>query len=282
MCLTDPLTGRSAHHCLRSAGPRRTRSLARTCGRWSQCLAPSEPLCSPLGPSTTIAVTRRPHPAPHLTDQHGLLCGRWLTRTDSLRGRRPGKPPVSPRPEATGLIEVAVVRLSLTSSALRVRRRNGHRTATREVPEPRPASRRHRPRRNRLPSPRTPSHLDSADRPRRYPSASVDWRRPRYVQARPPHPSCRRIRTRTDRNRRRPRADAYLDVLDRALADHVLSHAEVAALIEVARTWGLSGDRVHLLHQQYLAALRREVAAAGTPGQFADLEARLRELTQAL
>ncbi|SCF49162.1 hypothetical protein GA0070216_13228 [Micromonospora matsumotoense] len=45
------------------------------------------------------------------------------------------------------------------------------------------------------------------------------------------------------------RADAYLDVPDRALADHVLSHAEVAALVEVARTWGLSGGRVHLLHQ---------------------------------
>ncbi|QDY09536.1 DEAD/DEAH box helicase [Micromonospora sp. HM134] len=78
------------------------------------------------------------------------------------------------------------------------------------------------------------------------------------------------------------RGDAYLDVLDRALVDHVLSHAEVAALIEVARTWGLSDDRVHLLHQQYLAALRREMAAAGTPGQFADLEAQLRKLTQAL
>ncbi|MBO4161220.1 DEAD/DEAH box helicase [Micromonospora antibiotica] len=78
------------------------------------------------------------------------------------------------------------------------------------------------------------------------------------------------------------RADAYFDVLDRALADHVLSHAEVVALLEVARTWGLSSDRVHLLHQQYLAALLREVAGAGSPGQFADLEAQLRTLTHAL
>ncbi|PWU50156.1 hypothetical protein DLJ47_24615 [Micromonospora sp. S4605] len=78
------------------------------------------------------------------------------------------------------------------------------------------------------------------------------------------------------------RADAYLDVLDRALVDHVLSHAEVASLIEVAQTWGLSGDQVHLLHQEYLAALSEEVAAPGTPGEVADLAAQLRELSQAV
>jgi ATP-dependent Lhr-like helicase len=77
-------------------------------------------------------------------------------------------------------------------------------------------------------------------------------------------------------------ADAYLDVLDRALSDHVLSHAEVASLIDVARTWGLSGDRVRLLHQQYLAALADEVEAPGSPAESIYLAAQLRELTQVL
>ena len=202
MCLTDPLTddlltiayaaraldAPEAWHALRSmaAMPRPERASVLPAGTINHDRSHAPPTPRPAPDRSARPVMR---PLAQLGQTPFAVVDLETTGFASPRGDR--------------IIEVAVVRLSLTSSALRARRRNGHRTATREVPEPRPASRRHRLRRNRLPSPRTPSHLDSADRPRRYPGASVDWRRPRYVQARPPHQSCRRSRTRTERNRRR-------------------------------------------------------------------------------
>jgi len=65
------------------------------------------------------------------------------------------------------------------------------------------------------------------------------------------------------------RADAYLDVLDRALRDGVLTSEESADLIEIAQTWGLSRTTVQRLNTQYLAQLT--AAAPADPAISAQL-----------
>jgi len=51
------------------------------------------------------------------------------------------------------------------------------------------------------------------------------------------------------------RGDAYLDVLDRVLADGVLTDDEVATVREVAQAWGLSAARIDELHTYFLDEL---------------------------
>ncbi|UQU62663.1 hypothetical protein COUCH_26995 [Couchioplanes caeruleus] len=54
---------------------------------------------------------------------------------------------------------------------------------------------------------------------------------------------------------REPRADAYMDLLDRALLDRHISATEADALVETAETLGLARADVAHLHEQYLAQL---------------------------
>ncbi|WP_432829780.1 exonuclease domain-containing protein [Dactylosporangium sp. CA-092794] len=72
----------------------------------------------------------------------------------------------------------------------------------------------------------------------------------------------------------RPDADAYLDVLDRALLDRHVSATEADALIAVAAQLGLGRAEVVELHQHYLQALAAVAAADGvvTPDEQRDLE----------
>ncbi|GAA3164008.1 hypothetical protein GCM10010531_15210 [Blastococcus jejuensis] len=63
---------------------------------------------------------------------------------------------------------------------------------------------------------------------------------------------------------------AYLDVLSRALEDRRLNAAEMQALAETARTWGLSRQDVHRAHTNYLEALALTALADGV---VTDLEA---------
>nr|WP_300011106.1 DEAD/DEAH box helicase [Pseudonocardia sp.] len=61
------------------------------------------------------------------------------------------------------------------------------------------------------------------------------------------------------------RGDAYLDVLDRVLADGVLTDDDLATVREVAQTWGLSAARIDELHACFLDELGpadRDVLAA--------------------
>jgi DNA polymerase-3 subunit epsilon len=64
-------------------------------------------------------------------------------------------------------------------------------------------------------------------------------------------------------------ADAYLDILDRALLDRQLSETEARGLLEFAGTVGLSLAQVVDLHKQYLLAL---AAAALADGVVTDIE----------
>ena len=61
-----------------------------------------------------------------------------------------------------------------------------------------------------------------------------------------------------------PDADAYLDVLDRALLDRHISTAEADALVAVASDLGLGRAEVRSLHKDYLQALAAVAAADGT------------------
>jgi DNA polymerase-3 subunit epsilon len=72
----------------------------------------------------------------------------------------------------------------------------------------------------------------------------------------------------------RPGADAlrvapYLNVLDRAIEDRLLSSAEQEELAATAVTLGLSADRVRTLHSDYVATL---VALARRDGAVTDRE----------
>jgi len=62
----------------------------------------------------------------------------------------------------------------------------------------------------------------------------------------------------------RPDADAYLEILDRALLDRHISATEADALVGVADTLGLGRADVTALHEQYLQALAVVAAADGT------------------
>ncbi|WP_432977818.1 exonuclease domain-containing protein [Dactylosporangium sp. CA-233914] len=72
----------------------------------------------------------------------------------------------------------------------------------------------------------------------------------------------------------RPDADAYLEVLDRALLDRHVSAAEADALVAVAARLGLGRADVVELHQHYLQALAAFAAADGvvTADERSDLE----------
>jgi DNA polymerase-3 subunit epsilon len=54
---------------------------------------------------------------------------------------------------------------------------------------------------------------------------------------------------------REPRADAYLDLLDRALVDRHISASEADALVATAEDFGLARADVEYLHEQYLQSL---------------------------
>jgi len=64
----------------------------------------------------------------------------------------------------------------------------------------------------------------------------------------------------------RPNADAYLDVLDRALLDRHISVTEADALVSVAHRMGLGREELIELHQHYLQALATVAAADGAIG----------------
>lgn len=51
------------------------------------------------------------------------------------------------------------------------------------------------------------------------------------------------------------RGDAYLEVLDRALEDGMITDKEVTILREVASAWGLTSQRISELHTHYVDAL---------------------------
>jgi len=72
----------------------------------------------------------------------------------------------------------------------------------------------------------------------------------------------------------RPNADAYLDVLDRALLDRHISAVEANALVSVADRLGLAREDLEELHQRYLQALATVAALDGEIGdnERADLE----------
>lgn len=65
-------------------------------------------------------------------------------------------------------------------------------------------------------------------------------------------------------------AAAYLDVLSRALEDRRLDEAEMRALTDTARAWGLSRQDVHRTHRSYLEALALTALADGV---ITDMEA---------
>lgn len=56
---------------------------------------------------------------------------------------------------------------------------------------------------------------------------------------------------------------AYAAVLDRVLEDRHVSDAEGDGLVEMADTWGLSGDQVQALHHAYLERLALAALADG-------------------
>ncbi|GGP77754.1 exonuclease domain-containing protein [Saccharothrix coeruleofusca] len=71
-----------------------------------------------------------------------------------------------------------------------------------------------------------------------------------------------------------PQADAYLDVLDRALLDRDVSAAEQQELLDTARGLGLGLSEVTALHRDYLGALASAAWADGivTDEEGADLK----------
>ena len=70
------------------------------------------------------------------------------------------------------------------------------------------------------------------------------------------------------------RADAYLDLLDRALVDRHISAAEADALLTIAETLGLGRADVRCLHRRYLTGLATVALAGGvlTPDERHDLD----------
>lgn len=69
----------------------------------------------------------------------------------------------------------------------------------------------------------------------------------------------------------RPNADAYLDVLDRALLDRHISAVEANALVAVADRLGLAREDLDELHRHYLQAL---ATVAALDGEIGDNERR--------
>jgi len=67
------------------------------------------------------------------------------------------------------------------------------------------------------------------------------------------------------------RVAAYLDVLDRVLADRVVTEAEVEALEAMAAEWKLSREEVMSAHESYLESL---IAAAVADGRVTEIERR--------
>jgi DNA polymerase-3 subunit epsilon len=69
-------------------------------------------------------------------------------------------------------------------------------------------------------------------------------------------------------------ADAYLDLLDRALLDRQLSETEARGMLEFASSVGLSHAQVIDLHEQYLSAIAAAALADGviTETERVDLE----------
>jgi DNA polymerase-3 subunit epsilon len=67
--------------------------------------------------------------------------------------------------------------------------------------------------------------------------------------------------------------DSYLDVLDRALIDRVLTLHEVDELIELATSLGLSREQTDAAHNTYVAALAQQAWVDGivTPEEIEDL-----------
>jgi DNA polymerase-3 subunit epsilon len=61
--------------------------------------------------------------------------------------------------------------------------------------------------------------------------------------------------------------DSYLDVLDRALIDRVLTLHEIDELIELATSLGLSREQTDAAHDSYVAALARQAWADGVVTQ---------------
>ncbi len=61
--------------------------------------------------------------------------------------------------------------------------------------------------------------------------------------------------------------DSYLDVLDRALIDRVLTLHEIDELIELAPGLGLSREQTDAAHDSYVAALARQAWADGVVTQ---------------
>jgi ATP-dependent Lhr-like helicase len=69
-----------------------------------------------------------------------------------------------------------------------------------------------------------------------------------------------------------PADDAYLDALDRALADQRLTEEEMNALTDIATTYGLRRDRVAELHVIYLAELSATIDMTVVALLAADLD----------
>jgi len=71
-----------------------------------------------------------------------------------------------------------------------------------------------------------------------------------------------------------PRADAYLDLLDRALLDRDISATEADGLVAVAESLGLGRADVRCLHKRYLTGLAGIALADGvlTPAERHDLD----------
>ncbi len=66
---------------------------------------------------------------------------------------------------------------------------------------------------------------------------------------------------------------AYLDVLDRALEDRVVTPSEAEQLVELARSWGIDESELEDIHAGYLRSLVAVALADRvlTPGEEADL-----------
>jgi len=67
---------------------------------------------------------------------------------------------------------------------------------------------------------------------------------------------------------------AYVGLLDRALEDRHLSESEADALVEMATSWGLSGEQIPFVHRQDLHQLAHAAVADGVVA-----EAERRDLT---
>lgn len=67
--------------------------------------------------------------------------------------------------------------------------------------------------------------------------------------------------------------DSYLEVLDRALIDRILTLHEIDELVELASSLGLSQDQVHAAHRRYVEAMLKLARSDGiiTAEEMADL-----------